>query len=259
MNYLRQEAPERTWNATKVRRLISQRSYLGETRNGTIVQAGTHEPLVSRAVWEAAQSTPGKRQPAAHYPLSGIMRCGTCSTPMTGHRGGRDAIRLYACPDKTCQRRPVITAEIVENYLREVLRKPLAGLRARISDAADSDTLALLERTLHDAEAELDAFASDLTLRKALSDRYHRHLQERVGAVDRARAAYRDRARSAQATVTLELADLEQDPQLFPLLLRNVFESIVVLPGRRPVADRVRLVPLHGDVGAGMADAQRGE
>jgi site-specific DNA recombinase len=45
-DYLAQQAPERRWTATKVRRMLSGRSYLGETRNGDPVQPDTHEPPV---------------------------------------------------------------------------------------------------------------------------------------------------------------------------------------------------------------------
>lgn len=254
--YLAANAPERNWNSTKVRRLLSQRSYLGETRNGDMVQTGTHEPLVSRAIWEAAQSTPAHREPRADYPLSGRIHCAECGAPMVGGRAGAGQF-TYRCsgsygPGRTCQKGPVITARIIEEYLREVIRGPLGGLHATISEP-DADRLVLLERALADAESELDAFASDLTMRKALGDRYHAHLQERVRAVDRARSSYRAAARDMQASQVFALADAETDPQLFPLLLGRIFDSIHVRRGRGKVGDRVVLVPADGDRPAGIA------
>ena len=265
LGYLRQHVPERRWTTTKVRRLLSGRSYLGETRNGDLVQADTHEPLVASGIWAAAQTTPIRRQPPELAPLSGLIRCATCTQPMVGSRGGKGQ-RVYRCSGtqsshtfrgQRCRKGAVITASILERYLHDQTSALLAGLSATISDPK-ADSLDLLERALMDAEAELDAFAADTTLRRALGERYHQHLDSRVEAVQKARAAYRHRAREAQTALTLTTSDIEADPQLFPLALSSLFESILVSPGRGlGVAERVRLVPLDHDRTTGVPDAKR--
>jgi DNA invertase Pin-like site-specific DNA recombinase len=261
MAYLEHIAPERRWTTTKVRRLLSQRSYLGETRNGGIVQAGTHEPIVSLAIWEAAQTTPSSRKPAADFPLSGIIACATCEQPMVGSRGGRDAERTYRCAGgltlsrSPCKRPALITARLLENHIQRVAQNALTGLRAIVGDP-EADRLTLLERAVTDAEAELDAFAADLTLRRVLGDRYHNHLQARTHAVERARAAYRSQAREAQESLTLSTADLTRDPELLPVLLRSMFDLILVKPGRGTVTERVRLVPVKAHGTARVASSQ---
>jgi DNA invertase Pin-like site-specific DNA recombinase len=251
-------ATDRRWTTTTIRRLLSGRSYLGETRQGDRVAKDTHEPLVSRPVWEAAQSSPVSRGGRGEFPLSGIAKCASCGAPLIGGRGGKGQ-RTYRCSASSsthrggkCTGGPVITASILEDYVREVLEDLVGSFQARVGDP-EADALTLLERGVNEAEAELDAFASDLTLRRALGDRYHTHLQERVEAVQEAQAAYRERARSAQTSVALTAPDLLDNPRLFAAGLRSIFDAIVVKRGRGlSVEDRVRLVPLHGDRPAGI-------
>jgi DNA invertase Pin-like site-specific DNA recombinase len=260
MTYLKQVAPERQWTTTKVRRLLGQRSYLGETRNGDVVAAGTHEPLVSRAIWEAAQTAPVGRRSRGAFPLSGLARCGSCNSPMVGSRGGKGQ-RTYRCSaslslhrGESCPRGTVITASRIEDYVTGQARQLLAGLRLTVSEP-ETDRLTLLERTVNDAEAELDAFAGDMTMRRALGDRYHQHLTARTEAVEKARAAYREQARNAQTEKVWRTADLlDDDPEVLSVLLRSILAAIVVVPGRGlNVADRVRLIPLDADAVPGVA------
>jgi DNA invertase Pin-like site-specific DNA recombinase len=254
--HLRRVAPgARNWAMHRVRRMLAGRVYLGETRSGQFVKADTHEPLVSRAIWEAAQSTPLRRDPSATFPLSGIAQCGTCGSAMVGGRGGKGQ-RVYRCRSVgVCSHGAVITASLLEEHVREHARRLLAGLKATVSDP-ELDTLTVLERTIGDAEAELDAFAGDMTLRRALADRYHDHLQTRVDAVERARAAYREQARVAQTKLVLSGPDVVDDETLLPLLLRSMFGSIVVTPGRgMTVGERVRFLPLDGDSATGEPDS----
>lgn len=256
------ETTDRRWTTTTARRLISGRSYLGETRYGEKIATDTHEPLVSRAVWEAAQSAPARRGSAENFPLSGLARCGKCGAPMVGGRGGTGQ-RTYRCSagmstyrGEKCRGGPVITASIIEGYVRGEVQRMLRGMRAVIGDP-EADALTLLERAVNDAEAELDAFASDLTMRRALGERYHQHLEARVDALEKARAEYREGARRAQTTLNLTVPDLLVDPQMLSVALRGIFEAIVVIPGRGlSVSERVRLVPLDPDQPAGVLGAE---
>jgi len=49
-----------------------------------------------------------------------------------------------------------------------------------------------------EADAELQAFASDLTMRKALGSSYHEHVTSRARAVEQAQSLYRELAKQAQ-------------------------------------------------------------
>jgi DNA invertase Pin-like site-specific DNA recombinase len=264
MDYLKLHVRERRWTTTKARRLLAGRSYLGETRNGDLVQADTHEALVSRAIWEAAQTSSAKRRPADDFPLTGLLRCANCGQGMTGSRGGKGQ-RTYRCSGTQamalvkCDKGTVVTAERVESYARDVARTMVAGLTVHVGDDSD-DELSALERAIEEAEAELDAFAGDLTMRRALKERYHQHLEARSQAVTEAQSAYREHARQQQSQTILDLSAVESDDsQLFSALLRGLFEAIRVRSGRGlKIEARVDFVPHEGDGPAGVAATQHG-
>jgi DNA invertase Pin-like site-specific DNA recombinase len=266
--YLRQVAPERNWNTTKVRRLLSQRSYLGETRNGEMVATGTHDAIVSRSIWEAAQGLPLQtRSPKGAFPLSGIPTCESCGAPMVGSRGGKQQ-RAYRCAagltfwcGQPCPRPPLILADRLEQYVIEQARPVLAGIKFGVATETDDRTV-LLDRALSEAEAELDAFAGDLTMRRALGDRYHQHLASRSEAVEQAAAALREHAKGAQSPLSIDRDDLLSldDPPVLGLVLRSIFRAIVVRPGRGLRVDqRVRIIPADRDPPAGVADPEQSE
>jgi hypothetical protein len=79
--WLDTSAPRETgaWTHQAVSTMIKSRTYLGETAQGAIVNTEAHEPLVSPAEWQAAQST-GHRPDAAKATrcLPGFIRCAGC-------------------------------------------------------------------------------------------------------------------------------------------------------------------------------------
>ena len=83
-----------------------------------------------------------------------------------------------------------------------------------------SDELRTLEQAVLDAESELDAFAADITLRRALGDRYHSHLETRIQALEVAKSDYKDFAREVQVRERISAADLlsSEDPLILPEL-----------------------------------------
>ena len=261
--YLVEEAPGRTWTTSTVRRMLASRTYLGESRNGLVVNAEAHEALVSRSEWEAAQREPRRRRAAATFPLSGLARCGTCGSPLVGSRGG-PMIRTYRCAatqsrhkGERCLRAAFVNAEPLEDYVRERLRTLLSQLDVEIGEET-SDELRTLEQAVLDTESELDAFAADITLRRALGDRYHSHLETRIRALEEAKSDYKDFAREVQVRERISAADLlnSEDPLILPELLGGILASIEVQPGRGNLAKRVRLIPVGDDAPPGVAAAQ---
>lgn len=264
-DYLEANAPERRWTAATTRRTLARRAYLGEIRIGDQVRADGVPALVTRAIFEAAQHAPRPTAKAAQYPLSGLAKCGTCGVPMAGHRSsnhGKASIRAYRCaasqtlyrgPER-CPKPATITAHLLEGFVREQMSAVTAALRATIGEA-DADGLALAERALTEAEAELDAFAADLTLRRALGGRYADHLAARVKAIEEARRTYGERNRHAMATHAFTASDVFESGTLGELseLLRGMLQAIVVAPGRGNVARRVTFVPIDADLPAGVA------
>lgn len=262
--YLRRVAPERRWTTTMVRRLLSQRTYLGEVRNGDFLTTGAHEPLVSAAVWESAQSSPARRAAAADFPLSGVALCAVCGQHLVGCRGGsRSDTRTYRCAGslaralQRCDAGPTITATILEEHVRDTIRGRLPP-RVTIGSPTGPAFAAAGQR-LAEASAELEAFASDMQIRRALAADYPRLLQLRIDERDAAREEYRREAAKGAATpIEYTPERLVSDNELFRLLSGSLFETISVRRGRLPVAARVELVPAEGDGASRMAGGEHG-
>jgi site-specific DNA recombinase len=267
--YLQRAAPARerkgqvvdiVWTTSTVRRVLENRAYLGESRNGNLIKTDTHEALTTRPIFEAAQSVPARRRASDTFPLSGVIRCGSCGAEMIGSRGGQGQ-RTYRCSatlalsKQKCDAGAVVTADRIETYLNQHARELLAGLRATVS-GPDADDLESLEEALARAEAELDEFASDLTMRRALGERYHRHLEQRVRAVEAAQEAYREAAKRAQPQLVLTGPEMVDDPELLAPVLRSLYGQILIDRGRGlKIEQRVRFVPVDGDDAAGVASA----
>jgi DNA invertase Pin-like site-specific DNA recombinase len=71
------------WTTSSLRNVVINRAYLGEARQGEIVNAQAHEPIVSAREWQAAQ--PGERiilrneeSRSAVCVLRGLLVCGGC-------------------------------------------------------------------------------------------------------------------------------------------------------------------------------------
>jgi hypothetical protein len=54
--FLVENAPGRTWTTATVRRMLANRSYLGESNNGSVVNLDAQDPLVSLSEWTIARS-----------------------------------------------------------------------------------------------------------------------------------------------------------------------------------------------------------
>ena len=203
-DYLADALPERRWTTTTTRRLLSNRTYLGEVRYGDQVKADAHEPLVSLGTFTLAQSQPnGQRRPAAAYPLSGLARCRTCGSTMVGARTGKSQ-RGYRCGRdsgskragvKRCPRPAMVLADSLDAYVKGAAvilsdRDSTHGRGASVGGDS-SDALAVAERAMTAAEGELIAFTSDATARQKMGDRaWSAGLDARARARDEAHAAY---------------------------------------------------------------------
>lgn len=255
LDYLRAAASTRTWTTSTLRRVLANRSYLGESRNGVTVCKDAHPPLVSRAIWEAAQTEPqGKRRPSAAFPLSGLATCGTCGASMVGGRGGA-SLRTYRCSaslsthrGSRCTAPATTVAGNLEEHVRGLLRALWAAPGFVVGGEAPGD-LTATEKALHEAEAELETFAADLTARRLLGDRYHPALQARVAAVEEAQTTYRARAAETEVqrrVLPVELIDT-QDPAELGELLRGAVDGVIVRRGRGKLKDRVLVIPSGAD------------
>jgi DNA invertase Pin-like site-specific DNA recombinase len=257
LDYLDENAPGRVWTTATVRRLLANRSYLGEQRYAGQVRPDSHPPIVSRAAWELAQHEPERRRrSAADFPLSGIASCATCGAPMVGGRGGRtrdgSGLRTYRCAASMkkykgpkCPAPATMVATRLEGYVDGRLRTWAEDHGALVVAEPEAVDLAELERELEEAETELALFAQDTTARRLLGDAYHDALKVRADAVEAAQAALRE-AGQAQADELRAVSGLqrlaEATPEEWGSIVADVVERVEVKRGRGPVKGRVTIV-----------------
>jgi site-specific DNA recombinase len=247
VKFLRDKAPERTWTVFTVKRTLAAKQYLGEIRHGDndpfhdealrIVPRGLFEQ-VKRILDRPVQ----RRAKPADFPLSGLAECGSCGGRMVGGRGGPDARRMYRCATR-CDGQAAVGAERLEKHVVGLLREAFTEPAFKVG--GESVEVIEAEVALADAEAELDAFASDVKVRRLLGDRYHRNLERRVDAVNEARerlGVAMDATESAHVVVPAELWD-SLEPSELAEVLRSGLDTLVVGRGYRPLADKVRVGP----------------
>jgi len=217
MEYLRENAPQRTWpDLGRVRRFLAERVFLGEVKSGDYLQTDAHKPLVPLSVWMAAQHGPSiVKMPSGDYPLSGIVRCASCGGPMTGGRCGPalqatgERPRRYKCSSRTCVARVSIRADLLEDAVFDAYRRVLAAYAEHSGDM-----------TLPGRPVELDA------LRIAL-DRAERQLTEALApdVQDSAGAAWAGMVRERREAVDRCALALGQAEAVEP--------DIIVTPAER--------------------------
>lgn len=175
------------WTAQTAARLIRRRVYLGEARQGDHVNPAAHEPLVTEAVWEQANTA--RRQAFRGQPrlLSGLARCAGCGYVLRG--AGTRGTPTYACRVQhgggVCPEPVSVKIALLDAHVEEVF---LAGLREGPRARADeSGDLAALEEQVAGAEAELAAYRDANLVSVIGADAYRDGLAARARTVDEAR------------------------------------------------------------------------
>jgi site-specific DNA recombinase len=256
----------RTWTPYTVRRLLRNRTYLGETHYGDRLIRDSHTAIVDRITFERAH--PGeerpKRRAAAVFPLSGFATCAGCGEPLVGGRGGRDkdgnGLRTYRCraslgswKGKPCPAPANVIADRLESYLIEHVTQAYQQNDAATVATSVSDTEGSFEDVQHELEAaekELERFAADPTAADLLGETaWAAALRARAERADAARLAYRehlDTVRSTEVAIPpVELLHTLTPQELTPVL-QAVFKTISVTRGRGPLPGRVKLA-FHGE------------
>jgi site-specific DNA recombinase len=258
-----------TWTLSATKKLVGNRVYLGEARSGEYVNADAHEPIVSRAEWDAAQ---GARAPTPTVTegllLSGLVRCAGCrylmrTDKMTDGKGER--LSFYRCrkrhPGGVCPAPASTLARVLDPLVEEVFLREIADPQGPFAEA--SQLLAVIEeaqKQLDDAEHELGEYMA-VSVTGVGRAAYQDGLDARVGAVEEARRELAEaRQRSAlAATVKLTPGELvEAWPELTVPERREVLaatlDCVVVSQGRKlPIGERVRVY----SKGAAPADLPR--
>jgi DNA invertase Pin-like site-specific DNA recombinase len=243
LRYITEHGDGHRWTTTTFRRFLRNGAYLGQSRYGELVKLDAHEPLVSRAIWAAAQPEPeARRRPRRTFPLSGLARCGSCDGPMAGSRGGKGQ-RVYKCT--RCAAPAFTTAAPLEDLVRRTLADALRG-RTYVGSDDPADALADAERELGEATRELDSLLADADLRRIVgAERFRQLADTAVQGVEAKQGAYEAAARRSERQSIVNAAGVVADVELEDLgeLLRGLLAAVVVERGRGPIVGRVRIVP----------------
>jgi DNA invertase Pin-like site-specific DNA recombinase len=227
-----------------VARMVRNRVYLGEARNGAYVHPDAHEALVDRATFEAAQldhPRPPRGKKGAAL-LSGIVRCAGCGRLMVPTT--RAGARAYRCRRHhqagECPA-PCHVGEWVESYVADSVRALMRGRGYKASQV--NRRLARAEGELEAAEAARDDFAAATAgmAREDIAAGMHAH----ADAVRRARRTFAE-ARAAAVPVPDVKSFGEAWDSLSPEKRRHVLRAslgaVVVRKGTGPDPDRVRIL-----------------
>jgi DNA invertase Pin-like site-specific DNA recombinase len=249
-----------TMPSNRVRRLLHNRVYLGEARNGHgDVNPGAHPALVDEITWNVAQrpkkDSPTLTKEVSHL-LAGLARCASCGFAMRPSVPSGRTVGVYRCTTVTkhgrCPGPSTISATRLEEYV-------VAEFLAR----AGAESFAPVEQD-DGAEAAAQAIvAAERSYRSALTDVA---LRAQIGDADHAQMVatlhqqWQDTLVAAPApaprNTALDIVDvnslverLQRDGNVKDLreLLGSAIQAVFVRPAanrRRdlPVSDRVKIV-----------------
>jgi DNA invertase Pin-like site-specific DNA recombinase len=265
-DYISKHGKGHRWTTPTLRRLLRARSYGGEARYGDLVKLEAHEPIVSHALWAAAQpSQEARRGRRATFPLSGIATCASCGNPLVGSRAGRKNVRVYRCSSvarrMACAAPVLVTAEPLEAFIRQALKDQLSDRQYGGSDDQQGD-IDDTKRALDEASRELDEISTDLALRRSLGpERFRGLVDKAVLAVQTAQEKYRQAAKRSERQMIVSAAQLIDDAELGELreLLGGALEMLSVKRGRGPISDRASITFKGAPVEVGISPPQNAE
>jgi site-specific DNA recombinase len=271
------------WSKAGVSNLIKNPVYLGQARSGAVVKESAHEPLVTRAEFDAAQATTKsvfKQRDgslASQAMLGGLARCAGCghTLKITGNTDKRSGERypLYYCTGRyasgPCSARANARASLLDAYVEEQVLAALQaedGLLAQAVTASEQIDAAV--RSVAEAEHELDLFVNNPRLFSLLGEsKFIEGVEARQRALDEARETLAQ-ARS-QSALAEELGDgdllqawpsltVQERRRLMHGLLEQVIVSRADRRGRhaRSIGERTQVV-LRGGSTLGAAGKKR--
>jgi site-specific DNA recombinase len=260
------------WSLTGVSSLVKNRVYLGEARSGKYANPDAHEPIVTQAEFDAAQSQRTLLRPhdgsiASLAMLGGIARCAGC-----GHTlkiaGGRvrssgERYATYYCVGRyasgRCPARATIRASYLDTYVEQQVLTALTAGDGVVAQALEqTDEINQAQRLLESAEHELTLYLQTDLISTVGQDAFLAGVETRQSAVDEARADLE--VLRAQCLVLEQLPSgdlLETWPQLElqekRTLMHGLLDRVVLQrdesKGRNPapLSERTQIV-LRGNV-----------
>jgi site-specific DNA recombinase len=261
------------WSANGIASLIKNPVYLGQARSGKVVNDKAHEPLVTRAEWDAAQGgktllRSGGESLAGQTLLKGIIRCTGCghTLKIAGSLDKKSGSRYptYYCTGRYakghCPARATIRASAVDQYVEQQVLAALEAEGGPLAQAVEaSEKTEEAARKVEAAEHELDLFVTNPQLLTTIGqDKFMQGVDTRQRALDEARAELVElRSQSALASELTSGDLLAAWPELTlqerRRLLHGLLDRVVLKrsAGRgtkaTPVNERTQIV-LRGNV-----------
>ena len=250
--------------SNRVRRLLANRAYLGEARNGHgDVNREAHPALVDSATWSLAQrqraETPtlGKN---GSYLLAGLVRCASCSFAMRPQAARGSTVAAYRCTTTTkhgrCPGPSTISANRLEDYVVDEFAKRILAAPSVAPEPPDnSNALAAIEDA-RQAYAEVEALKGSLrpaAYGAALNDALET-LEQAEAALTVARPTVAEMMPEAIALFEQKMKCVragERPLSLTPegtALLRESLASEILAVFVRPAASRSKSLPISDRV-----------
>lgn len=250
----------RRWDRPAVHNLLRARVYLGESQRSDGTWHPTHEPLVSRELWERAQAAMRERKRGGRPPgdgasakrlLRGLAVCAACGRRMgvaygrPRQRGGR-AMRYACCglrsqEGRTCHARAV-HAEKLDAIVAEAALERLVELRHELARAAPPRPAAPAAMVDHAAKIATVKRRRERLITMAVDgDIPREEYRERLAKLDAELG--RLELAAAEDTRRREATERAARPEARAEMLGRV-ETIRAAWSRAPVADRREVLAL---------------
>lgn len=251
----------RRWTPSAVAKIVRNPVYLGEARSGRHRKASAHDPLVTRAAWEAAQARNGRPLASPRKGdgllLAGLVRCAGCrylakADHMRDRDGGR--LGLYRCRNRhaagKCGSPATVLARVLDPFVEaaflEALR-PEGPLAEASASTADVDkALELFE----EAERELITYRDTPGIVTAVGGQasFLEGLQSRAETLEDSRrklAEASERATLGSAVGLTEGGLVEAWPTLTIAEKRRLLSAAIDAVFLRPARGAGRVVPIE--------------
>jgi site-specific DNA recombinase len=262
------------WSKTGVAGIVKNPVYLGEARSGRIVREDAHAPLVTRAVFDAAQSTKKslfKQRDASlssQAMLGGLVRCAGCghTLKITGNTDRKSGGRypIYYCTGRyasgPCPARATARASLVDAYVEQQVLAALQEEGGFLAQAvAASEAIDAATRAVAEAEHELDLFVNNPKLLTLLGEqKFVDGVETRQKALDEARQTLAQLRQQSNLSQDIADGDLLVAWPTFTVqekrrLMHGLLDRVVVQRADRrgrhakPIAERAHIV-LRGNV-----------
>lgn len=267
--YIESQLPEGAWPGGTLGSMVNSRVYLGEIRHGDAVKTDAHEPLVTRAEWEAAQQAPRLTARRTHGALlAGIARCAGCGYTMSREGTSTRPYWYYGCrkvhSGGICELPAKITGPTLDAHVTELFLGRVA-IDPPIAVAEAEERARTLVDVIERAESELAAYRDANLISVIGGDAYRAGLEQRARAIDAARADLARVTREQPTVAPAELIDTWDDLDLDErrLLLAAGIDAVFVKRAhlnRRgtPVEERARVL-FHGEAPLGLPGRGRAQ